>query len=201
MIKALIFDLGRVLQNVNFEIGYARMSAVCGLSKDEIERRLRASGLTIAFESGQIAAPDFARQVCQLLGADISYAGFCEIWYSIADQGAIVPEPFIASLHQRYRMLLLSNTNEIHFETLLPRCPILRHFDGFTLSYKVGVLKPGEAIYRHALAQAGCEPGECFYTDDIQAYVDAARHIGIHAALFRGLEQLQQDLLAAGVQL
>ncbi len=201
MIKALIFDLGRVLQNFNFEIGYARMSAVCGLSRDEIERRLRASGLAIAFESGRIAAPDFARQVCQLLGAAISYADFCEIWYSIVNQGAILPEPFIASLHQRYRMLLLSNTNEIHFDMLLPRCPMLRHFDGFSLSYRIGVLKPAEAIYRHAVAQAGCEPRECFYTDDIQAYVDAARRIGIHAALFRGLEQLQNDLRAAGVEI
>jgi HAD superfamily hydrolase (TIGR01509 family) len=78
---------------------------------------------------------------------------------------------------------------------------MLSHFDGYTLSYKVGVQKPGEAIYRDAVAKAGCEPRECFYTDDIQDYVEAARRIGIQAAQFRGLEELKTDLRGVGVKI
>jgi putative hydrolase of the HAD superfamily len=199
MIKALIFDLGRVLLNVDYDAGYARMAAFCGLSRDEIERRLRASGLSYAFESGLIPPREFARQVCELIGAAVSFEDFREIWYAVVDQGAIIPEEFIASLHRDYRLVLLSNTNELHFEMLKQRCPILSHFDACTLSYELGVQKPAEAIYRDAVAKAGCEPRECFYTDDIQEYVEAARQIGIQAAPFRGLEQLKTDLRAAGV--
>jgi putative hydrolase of the HAD superfamily len=199
MIKVLIFDLGRVLLNVDFEAGYARMAACCGLSRDEIERRLRDSGLSYAFESGLIPPRDFAQQVCELIGAAISCEDFREIWYAVVDQGPIIPEQFIASLHQRYRLVLLSNTNELHFDMLKQRCPILSHFDACTLSYELGVQKPAEAIYRDAVAKAGCEPRECFYTDDIQEYVEAARRIGIQAAPFRGLEQLKTDLRGVGV--
>ena len=118
------------------------MAAVCGLSRDEIQRRLRASGLLYAFESGQIPARDFARQVCDLLGAAISYEDFREIWYSVIDHGAIIPEDLIVSLHQRYPLVLLSNTNELHFEMLRQRCPMLDHFDGYTLSYQLASKSP-----------------------------------------------------------
>jgi putative hydrolase of the HAD superfamily len=201
MVKALIFDLGRVLVNVSYEIGYDRMAARSGLQRDEIARRLRDSGLAYAFEGGRISATDFARQVCELLGAAVPYEEFREIWFAVVDLGPLVPGEFLAALHQRYRLVLLSNTNEIHFEMLRERLPLLDHFDACTLSYQVGVQKPDEAIYRHAVAQAGCEPRECFYTDDIQAYVEAAARIGIQASLFRGLEQLRTDLRAAGVEI
>src|ERR1039458_9203127 len=138
MIKVLIFDLGRVLLNVDFEAGYARMAACCGLSRDEIERRLRDSGLSYAFESGLIPPRDFAQQVCELIGAAGSFEDFREIWYSVVDQGPIIPEQFIASLHQRYRLVLLSNTNELHFDMLKQRCPILSHFDACTLRIRYG---------------------------------------------------------------
>lgn len=199
MIKALIFDLGRVLLNVDYGTGYARMSALSGLSREEIARRLRDSGLNYEFESGRIASRNFANKVCALLGTAVSFEDFSEIWYSVVDQGPIIPEQFIASLHESYPLVLLSNTNELHFSMLKQRCPVLNHFDACTLSYELGVQKPGEAIYRDAVAKAGCEPQECFYTDDVQAYVEGARRIGIRACQFRGLEQLKTDLRGAGV--
>ena len=200
MIKALIFDLGRVLVNLVPEASYARMAALSGLSRDEMQRRLRDSGLNHEFESGRISSQDFARRVCELLGADIPFATFREVWCAMVDQGAIIPEEFIVSLRLKYRLVLLSNTNELHFEMLKERCPVLSHFDACTLSYQVGAQKPDAAIYHDAVAKAMCEPGECFYTDDIEAYVEAARQIGIHGAQFVGLENLKIDLRGAGVE-
>ncbi|MGD0580451.1 MAG: HAD family phosphatase [Bryobacteraceae bacterium] len=201
MIRALIFDLGRVLLNLTPEASYARMAALSGLSRDEIQLRLRDSRLNYEFESGRISARDFAQKVCGLLGTAVPFEDFREVWYAMVDQGAIIPEQFIASLHKSYRLVLLSNTNELHFDMLKERCPMLSHFDGYTLSYEVGVQKPDEAIYRDAVAKANCQARECFYTDDIQAYVEAARRIGIQAAQFRGLEELKTDLRGAGVEI
>jgi putative hydrolase of the HAD superfamily len=199
MVKALIFDLGRVLVNVDYEVGYSRMAALSGLNREEIRDRLQSSRLAYAFESGLMPSREFAARVSELLGVSPSFEEFAEIWYSVFHEGPIIPEEFIARLHERYRLVLLSNTNALHYEMLEQRLPVLKHFDDYTLSYILGAQKPAQAIYRDAIVKAGCEPGECFYTDDIGEYIDGARAAGIQAAQFRGFNRLKVDLKAAGV--
>jgi glucose-1-phosphatase len=199
MVKALIFDLGRVLVNVDFEMGYSRMAALSGLSLEEVRDRLQSSRLGYAFESGLMPPHEFAARVSELMGVSPSFEEFGEIWYSVFHEGPLIPEEFIARLHERYRLVLLSNTNALHYEMLEPRLPALKHFDAYTLSYKLGAQKPAPAIYRDAVVKAGCDPGECFYTDDINEYIDGAKAAGIQAAQFRGLSRLKADLHAAGV--
>ena len=199
MVKALIFDLGRVLVNVDYEVGYSRMAALSGLSREEIRDRLQSSRLAYAFESGLMPSREFAARVSELLGVSPSFEEFAEIWYSVFHEGPIIPEEFISRLHERYRLVLLSNTNALHYEMLEQRLPVLRHFDDYTLSYKLGAQKPAQAIYRDAIVKARCEPGECYYTDDIGEYIDGARAAGIQAAQFRGFSRLKVDLQAAGV--
>jgi len=200
MVKALIFDLGRVLVNVDFEMGYRRMGQLAGLDQGEVRDRLHRSHLAYEFESGLISSADFAERVCGLMGIRLTLEQFDEVWYSVFHQGPIVPAEFIARLHERYRLVLLSNTNALHYEPLAERLPVLRHFDAFTLSYKLHVQKPAPAIYQDAIVKAGCAPGECFYTDDVQEYIDGARAVGIQAEQFTGFENLQANLRAAGVQ-
>jgi putative hydrolase of the HAD superfamily len=199
MVKALLFDLGRVLVNVDFDMGYSRMAALNGLSVEEVRDRLNDSRLAYAFESGLMPSQEFASRVCELMGVAPTFEEFADIWYSVFHQGPLLPEAFIAALHERYRLVLLSNTNALHYEMLEPRLPALKHFDAYTLSYKLGVQKPSPAIYRDAVVKAGCAPGECFYTDDVPEYIDGAKAAGIHAVQFRGIGQLKADLRAAGV--
>jgi glycosyltransferase involved in cell wall biosynthesis len=89
----------------------------------------------------------------------------------------------LEGLRKRYRLLLLSNTNAIHFAMIRENYPMLRHFHDFILSYEVKAMKPNPAIYREAVARAGCDAGECFFTDDIRDYVEAARREGLDARL------------------
>jgi putative hydrolase of the HAD superfamily len=77
--------------------------------------------------------------------------------------------------------------------------PMLGRFDDYILSYQVGALKPSAEIYREAIARAQCRPEECFFTDDILAYVEAAREQGIDAVQFLSLAQLESDLRTRGV--
>jgi putative hydrolase of the HAD superfamily len=68
------------------------------------------------------------------------------------------------------------------------------------LSYKVGAMKPSPVIYAEAVKHARCEPGECFFTDDIPAYVEAARANGLDAEQFTGYEKLVTDLRARDIK-
>jgi putative hydrolase of the HAD superfamily len=194
MIKAVIFDLGRVIVPFDFKRGYARLSPLCGLPEDEIPQRIGSTDLVQRFESGQIESRDFVRELSRQLNFETSYENFCDIWSYIFLPHTLIPESMIEGIARTSRLVLLSNTNEIHFQMIRENYPILRHFDEFVLSYEVGALKPLPLIYQRAVEAAGCTPGECFFTDDIQSYVDGALSYGIDAVRFESAAQIEREL-------
>lgn len=198
-IKAVIFDLGRVIVPFDFNRGYVRLALLCGIPAAEIPRRIAPTGLVERFESGGIEPRDFVRELSKHLNLDTSYETFCEIWSSIFLPHTLIPESMVEGIARNYRLVLLSNTNAIHFEMLRENYPLLRHFHSFVLSYEVGAMKPLPLIYRRAIEAAGCLPQECFFTDDILAYVEGARAQGIDAVQFESAAQIEAELRKRGV--
>lgn len=199
MIKTVIFDLGKVLIPFDFSRGYRAMSELCSYAPEEIPKRIGSTDLVRRFESGQVPPEQFVEQLCAILNVQIEYARFCEIWSSIFLPHTLIPESLLEGLRRRYRLLLLSNTNAIHFQMVRDNYPLLRHFHEYVLSYEVGAMKPSPLIYAAAIAQAHCAPEECFFTDDIAEYVAGARQAGIDAVQFQSAAQIQTELLERGV--
>jgi putative hydrolase of the HAD superfamily len=200
MIRTVIFDLGKTLIPFDFGRGYRALEQLCGLPAAEIPKRLGATDLVDRFETGLVEPDEFVRRLSATLNLDIAYDHFCEIWSSIFLPDPFIPESLLEALAARYRLLLLSNTNAIHFPMLVRAYPLLRHFHGHVLSYEVKALKPAPDIYRAAIAMAECDPGECFYTDDIEAYVAAARREGIQAVRFESREQIEGEMRRRGIE-
>ena len=200
MTKAVIFDLGNVIVPFDFRKGYERLSPLCGLAPAQIPARLGSTDLIARYESGQMETPDFVRRLGEVVGFDLPVAEFAEIWSIIFEPYTLIPDHLPEQIRQAgYRTLLLSNTNELHFEFVRRNYPILRHFDDLVLSYRVQAIKPQPAIFEEAIRRAGCAPAEIFFTDDIPAYVAAAREAGIDAVQFHSYEQLCRELAARGV--
>lgn len=197
--KTVIFDLGRVLVHFDFKRGYRALEGLCPHEAADIPKLLAGTGLVERFETGLVEPRDFVAEITRVLDLSVDYEGFCEIWSSIF-MHTLVPESMLEGLKARYRLLLLSNTNAIHFEMVRRSYPMLRHFDGLILSYEVKAMKPQPAIYRAAIERAECEPGECFYTDDIAEYVAGAQAMGIDAVQFQGAERLAEEMKARGIE-
>lgn len=199
MIRSILFDLGNVLVPFEIDRGYAALSANSGLPMEEVARRIRESGLYQAFESGEFETVEFHDRFSKLLGLKTGPDEFREIWNSIFLPDGLTSEALVMDLKKRYRLVLLSNTNDLHYGWLSERYPVLRHFDAYTLSYAVGAMKPSPRIYEAAVRNAQCEPGECFFTDDVMAYVEGARAFGIDAEQFVGEETLRRHLRERGL--
>lgn len=199
MIKAILFDLGNVIVPFDFKRAYAKLGPLCSCPVSEIIPRLRSTDLVQRFESGRIEAQPFVSELSALLGLKTSYTEFCDLWTSVFFEEALLPESLLARLHKKHRMLVLSNTNSIHFSMLKARYPLFRQFDDFVLSYEVGAMKPDAAIYREAIRRAGCRAEECFFTDDIQANVEAARNNGMDAVQFLSAGQIEEELRSRGL--
>lgn len=199
MIKTVIFDLGKTLIPFDFGRGYRAMEQLCGIPAADIPGRIATTGLVNRFEQGLVEPRDFVGQLSGILQMTIEYEVFCEIWSSVFMPDPLIPETLLDALHRRYRLLLLSNTNAIHYPMLVEKYPLLSRFDAAVLSYEVKALKPSPAIYRAAIEHAQCRPEECFYTDDIAAYVEGARRMGMQAAQFLSLEQIEREMRERGI--
>ena len=199
VIKTVIFDLGKVIVPFDFKRGYRAMAQLCSYPAEEIPKRIGSTDLVVRFESGQIAPEDFVEQLCGILNVQMEYQRFCEMWSCIFLPETLIPESLLEGLRRRYRLLMLSNTNAIHFQMIRENYPLIKHFDEYILSYEVGAMKPSPRIYEAAIARADCDPGECFFTDDIPEYVAGARKAGIDAVQFESATQIERELLKRGV--
>lgn len=197
--KALIFDLGKVLISFDFQIGYRTIAEHCPHPPAEIRGRIIATGLVEPLEKGLMGPQEFVRRLTEALDLRLDYDGFRRVWGSIFC-GQLIPDGVLESLAARYRLLLLSNTNFIHFETIREKYTLLRHFHDLVLSFEVHAMKPEPEIYHAVLDRAGCRAEECFYTDDIGEFVEAGRQHGMDAVQFESPAQLEREMSARGIR-
>ena len=200
MIRTIIFDMGKVIVPFDFQSAYDRLSPLCQMEPGAIKEKLWNCDLPYKLESGRITPEEFRSGICGMLNLECESEQFQSIFADIFLPETLLKEEFLAALHARYRTLVLSNTNAIHWPWLSERYPELKHFHKYVLSYEVGALKPEPEIYQAAISAAQCAPEECFFTDDIPAYVEAAKTHGIDAVVFEGAEQIQRELRARGVK-
>jgi glucose-1-phosphatase len=198
MHKAIIFDLGKVLIPFDFQLGYRALESFCPYPAAEIRKRIGSSGLVAPFEKGLIDPPEFVNRVCAALDLKLDYDSFCRAWNCIFT-GQLIPDSILESLAARYRLVLLSNTNYIHFQTLRQNYALLRYFEERILSFEVHAAKPEPEMFEAAIRGAACRAEECFYTDDISENVDAACRLGMDAVQFQSLEQLQGEMQLRGI--
>ena len=199
VIKALIFDLGNVLIPFDFQRAYDRLIPMCRLPLEEIRERLRSGGLVHRFETGQVTPREFVDEFARTLEIGTTYEEFCDLWSCIFLPETLIPEAWIESFAEHYTLLLLSNTNAIHFEMIRANYPMLRHFHHLVLSHEVGAKKPDAKIYQAAIAKAGCSAGQCFFADDILVNVEGARAHGMDAVQFFSADQLARELRVRNV--
>jgi FMN phosphatase YigB (HAD superfamily) len=200
MHKAILFDLGRVLVHFDFKRAYRELGPLCDFPPEEISARLAPSGLVERFETGLVEPTAFFEQCSGILGLRSTFPVFREIFNGIFTH-ELLPESMLESLARRYRLVLVSNTNALHFELIRARYGhLIRHFHDLVLSYEVHAMKPRREIFDAAVARAGCDPAECFYTDDIAQYIEAARALGIDAVQFESREQLEGEMRARGIE-
>lgn len=199
MINTIIFDLGKVIVPFDFNRAYTQLEGLCGIPAADIPSKLVDTGLYHRFESGLLQPQEFYEEITGHLGVKIGYEEFCSIWTSIFLAETLLSDEFLEELATRFRLILLSNTNHIHFEMVRATYPILRHFHAFVLSYEVGLMKPAPGIYHKAVAAAGCTPAECLFVDDMLENAEAARAEGLDAIHFRSAADLEMELNKRGL--
>ena len=194
MIKTFIFDLGNVIVSFNHNKIVEKLQCDCRQSSDEIFAQAISSKFVQNYNLGKISSAEFFDSVNRALELEMDFADFSQIWNCTFALEPIIPERIIKKLSESYRLLVLSDTNELHFDFIKENFPILDYFDDFVLSHKVGAEKPSKEIFRRVIERAECLPEECIFIDDVEKNVEGARRFGLNAIQFISVEQLEAEL-------
>jgi len=205
-IKAILLDLGNVIVGVDETIlgrEYASRSKIKNASEEEIYDYCRDSYNAKKFMEGRLTASNFYTKTRRLIKLDIKYDEFYRIWNSIFRSIPEMEEAIRAlkKRHPEIKLVLISNTNEEHYEFIKKEYEVLRLLDGYVVSHECGKIKPHPNIFKEALRLAGTLPRDTFYTDDRQDLIEAARVMGIRAFQFVGAGDFRRQLARCGVNI
>ena len=198
MIKAIVFDLGKVILDFDNRKIARRLSQASPFTEETVYSASFKSRAVRDFDLGHVSPEEFYSAVRKELSLDMSFEEFSNAWCDI-----FVPVPgaedLIRSLKASYRLMLLSNTNKLHFDHIQDRFPVVSLFDEHLLSFRLGCMKPDPNIYRTVVERSGCNPGEIFYTDDTPEYVEPALLNGFEAVVFSSVSSLVPEMNKRGI--
>lgn len=199
MIRTCLFDMGNVLVFFSHDRMCEQLGQLCDRSTEEIRQLLLDSGVQWNYERGRLSPTQFHEWFQETAGREVPFDDLKRA----ASDIFWLNEPIVPVLDQLkaqgLRLVLLSNTCITHFEWVRDHYDVLQRFDACVTSCGAGAIKPEPAIYEAALREIGCEPGECFYTDDIPKYVTAGRQHGLMAEVFIDVPALLGHLGERGV--
>lgn len=202
-IKVILFDLGNVLVDFDYNIAAKRIAYFCEKGPKEIGNLLLGSNETHLFEEGKITPEEFFSQVKNILSLNLSYARFVPIWNEVFFLSAKNRSVYSLAnnLRNNYRIAVLSNINILHYTYIKEYFPVLSIFHNVFVSCKMGLIKPDLKIYGKTLEALGVAPEEVFYTDDREDLIKSAAGLKMESFIFTDVKKLKSDLMNSGVVL
>lgn len=197
-VDAVLFDLGNVLAFHEDPVLFGRLSEWGGAEPDKIRERMLL--LWDPINRGNLAGDELRQVVSRIAGSQrvMDEATFFDTWNChFRVHAAILP--MVEALFGKAKIFLLSNTNERHWRFVRPLIPQFRRFDGFVLSYELGLAKPDRAIFQAALDLAKVAPERAAFFDDVPRFVNAASGLGLHGRVFTTAEDFRAQLAELGI--
>ncbi|HYA33016.1 MAG TPA: HAD family phosphatase [Candidatus Bathyarchaeia archaeon] len=200
MIRLFVFDLGNVIlpfEHRQIAVKLHKVSQIPDLfTPDDLFRFLfdRDHGFVNPYEEGCVSSLDFFTKLKDRYKMELEFDEFKDIWNPIFEEDPEVNAIITHLKSKGYPLFLLSNTNELHFSYVVERYPIVRSFDEWILSYRVGIRKPKQEIYDAVFEKTDIARRETLYIDDIKVYADAAKTYGLQGLHFKNAKDLRRLL-------
>ncbi|MFZ5980206.1 MAG: HAD family hydrolase [Candidatus Zixiibacteriota bacterium] len=194
----VIFDMGNVILPFDPVKPCVILGRMAKKLPEVVLDAVYENKLEYDFEKGLLTGAQFAEGCRKALGIDLPDNRLQTIWADMFEENFDVSD-IVRRLREQVQLLLLSNTNEWHFEYAQLHFPIINAFEDHILSYQVGALKPEPKIYEIALAKSRY-PDNVIFIDDHRANVTAAEKLGIKGIVFKNYLQLEEALIELGLK-
>ena len=182
----IIFDFGGVILDIDPDLSRRRFAEMLGI---ENARKLEAEQLPQLYEKGLISRTEFVSRINQIAGTQLSAEEILAAWNAMLLNYKPARIEWIKRLHTTHRLLLLSNTNDSHFEyfhnKLIAEYGVTFYqlFDHVYLSHEMGMLKPSHEIFETVIAQQQLNLQRTLFIEDTARNVEGAQEVGLQTLL------------------
>lgn len=187
-IDFLIFDLGNVIIDIDYDVSINELKKILPSEKHYLTSEFFPSAFHKDYEKGLISNAEFRNAVRDLFEENWTDDQIDHVWNSLL---IVIPEErlkLLAQLRKKYRTAILSNTNDIHivkFNHMLKEVSVHSTIqdlcDQVFLSHEMGLAKPDLAIYKKVLESLNAQPEKTIFFDDLAANVEGAKQTGMDA--------------------
>jgi FMN phosphatase YigB (HAD superfamily) len=197
---ALLFDLGRVVLDIDFSRATATWAGHAGCAPTDILSRFVRDEAYRRHETGQISDADYFATLRASLGIDISDDHFLEGWNAIFTGEMPDIATLLARAARHLPLYAFSNTNGAHVAHFsVVYAPLLGHFRQVYLSSTIGLRKPDKAAYDHVVNAIGVEASRILFFDDSAENVEGARASGLQAVHVTSSRDVADALAGLGI--
>lgn len=193
MIKTIIFDFGDVFINLDKE--GAMQNALNLFELNEFSKEIIA--FNSLYEQGLISTEEFLEFYLDNF-PNLSREEILDAWQFILRDFPKHRFEFIKQLasDNKYRLILLSNTNELHINQVKENVPFFEDFkncfDEFYLSHEINLRKPNSDIFEFVLSEHKLLANETLFIDDTEENILTAIELGIHTW---HIDPIKQDII------
>lgn len=198
-IAALLFDLGGVMIDIDFERMFQAWAPLSGLPPEQLRHRFTVDTAYQRHERGELSSRAYFAHVRRLLELSADDEQISTGWNAIFV--GVVRD--VLGLVQQARALrpcfCFTNTNPVHRLAWSRDYPdVVAAFDEIFVSSDLGMRKPDVPAYRAVAARIGVPPSAILFFDDLAENVAGARAAGMQAVQVRAAADVRQGLLDHG---
>lgn len=194
--EAIIFDLGGVIINLDYELTTNAFQELGMSNFKESYSQLAQNSLFDDFETGKISSQHFINKLLPFLHLGTNANQVVHAWNSMILDVPNKKIELLTSLRSKFRLFLLSNTNDIHMVKVrrewkkVSDQPMEDYFETIFLSNEMGLRKPDPYIFNVVCREKGLYPEKTLFIDDSPQHIAGARSIGLHTIHLTNPEDL-----------
>ncbi len=185
-IKNIIFDLGKVLLNLDFNASIVAFQQL-GLKNDVLDnKQVYSDPVFYELEVGKVTPAEFCNRVREVLNnPDATDLQIEDAWYSMILDIPASRVKVVLELSKNYNVYLFSNTNQIHIERLHRAFKAEHGIDFPSLfvkdfySHEIHERKPDLSSYKKVIELSGINPKESIFIDDLEKNIIGAQQSGL----------------------
>ncbi|MBU2930060.1 HAD family hydrolase [Winogradskyella psychrotolerans] len=192
-IKTIIFDFGDVFINLDKQGAMQHALDLFNLKTFEADM----IGINELYEVGKISTSEFITFYKSKF-PKVSETALIKAWNCIIKDFPAYRLEFIKNLalQKKYKLILLSNTNDMHIDYVKETVPFFEEFkscfDVFYLSQQIHFRKPNTDIFEFVLNENKLNASECLFIDDTKDNTDTAGQMGFHTW---NIDETQEDVI------
>lgn len=183
-IHNILFDLGGVLLNINYQRTENAFAALGIPNFHEQYHQFFANPIFSALETGQTDEADFFLQLSKQTGVTLTEQQITQAWNAMLLDWRTESIALLPQLAKQYRLFLLSNTNAIHHKAFQESYTkqfnqsFDLHFEAAYYSHLIQQRKPHDAAFQYVLTQHQLSAATTLFIDDSLPNIEAAAALG-----------------------